>query len=114
MNRFNKKWKHHIKIKHLFEDETTPELVVKLCDELVKQLKPILDKYATSDDEDDIYYELELHVDNFEFLRSLADGSIEEKAWSEYGFDGDFEEEFNGYLSQLYDFADQDKLIWIG
>lgn len=109
-----KQWKHKIAIKHLFEDETTPELIVKLCSELIRQLNPILNHYSTSDDGDMIYYELELIIDNFDFLRELADGTIPEDKWSSYGFDGDFEEEFNGYLNELYDLGDSDKLIWIG
>lgn len=107
------KWKHKIRIKHLFEDKTTPELIVKLCAELEKQLKPINKIYETSDDGDYVYYQLEECIDNFEFLKHLADGTIPEIEWKDYGFDGDFEEEFNGYLSQLYDLADTDKFIWI-
>jgi len=76
-----KQWKHKIKIKHLFEDETSKELIVKLCNELLRQLNPILKKYETSDDGDTIFYELETLVDNFEFLKNLADGTIKSKNW---------------------------------
>ncbi len=106
-------WKHKIKIKHLFEDETTPELIVKLCDELIRQLDPILKGYETSDDGDDTYYELEAVIDNFEFLKGLADGITPMSDWKEYGFDGNFEKEFDEYMSELYDVANKGKLIWI-
>lgn len=109
-----KQWKHKIKIKHLFEDETSKELIVKLCNELLRQLNPILKIYETSDDGDTIFYELETCVDNFEFLKNLADGTIKSKNWDSYGFDGDFQEFFNDYLNQLYDLGDSNKLIWIG
>lgn len=107
------KWKHKIKIKHLFEENTTPELIITLCNELIRQLTPIMEKYGTSDDGDDIYYNLEMCVDNFEHLKNLANDSISKDTWAEYGFMGDFEEEFNDMLSLLYDVADENKLIWI-
>lgn len=105
-----KQWKHTIKIKHLFEDETTPELIVKLCNELERQLKSILKKH---ENDWQIYEELEICIDNFIFLRNLADGTIKEDEWYNFSFYGNFEDEFNGYFSQLYDLADTDKLIWI-
>lgn len=108
-------WKHKIKIKHLFTDDTTPELIITLCDELVRQLTPIKNKYESSDGEDDnfIYYELEDIIDNFLFLKELATNKIVESEWDEYSFDGDFESLFNEYLGSLYDLADYKKLIWI-
>ena len=109
-----KQWKHKIQIKHLFEDDTTPELIVKICLELKRQLEKINQKYETSEEGDYIFYELEAIIDNFDFLRQLANGTIPQSEWKDYSFDGDFEETFNGYLSELYDLADQDKLIWIG
>ena len=112
MKQENRLWQHKIKIKHLFESETTPELVIKICTELNTQLEKIKKKYENKND--GIYEELEINIDNFEFLKHLADGTIPEQDWADYSFYGDFEKEFNGYLSQLYDLADENKLIWIG
>lgn len=120
-------WKYKIEIKHLFSENTTPELVAELCTKLVKELTKILgtaDASNISEDSiDDFWFELEEVKDNFDFLRELADGSITESEWENYSFDGDFESWFNDYLEQLYDIADTkvtlkngeiNKLLWIG
>jgi hypothetical protein len=118
-------WKYTIKIKKHFEIITTPELIIKLCTILVKRLDSILEdsqKTLQDDSADDIYYELEESKDNFEFLLHLADGTIKEEEWDDYGFEGNFEKWFNDYLEQLYDISDtvvilkngeKNKLIWI-
>ena len=121
------KWKYKIEIKHLFKEETTAELIATICTELVNQLDVILNisqkSNITVESVDDFWYDLEEVKDNFDFLRQLADGSIEESEWDNYSFDGDFEEMFNGYLEQLYDIGDMritlkngniEKLLWIG
>ena len=121
------KWKYKIEIKHLFKENTTAGLVATICTELVNQLDVILNisqkSNITIESVDDFWYELEEVKDNFDFLRQLADGSIEESEWDNYSFDGDFEEMFNGYLEQLYDIGDMritlkngniEKLLWIG
>lgn len=114
-------WKHKIEIKSLFEDDTTPELIVKLCNSLAAQLNPILKKYETSNEEyaDSVYWDLELCVDNFDHLKRLADGTIKEEDWDDYSFKGDFEEMFNDYLEELYDLGDMyiepnTKFLWVG
>lgn len=118
-------WKYKIKIKEHFDKETTPELIIKLCTILVKKLDKILydsQKTLHEDSIDNIWYELEEIKDSFEFLLHLADGTIEESEWNNYGFLGDFEGWFNDYLEQLYDISDtviqlkngdKNKLLWI-
>lgn len=123
----NEKWLYKISIKHLFEDETTPELIDKICSLLVKQLTVVKEKLENSKIKEHIKdvltEELEVSIDNFDFLRRLAAKEIEVKDWQHYNFSGDFEEEFNGYLSQLYDLGDErvylengerHKFMWIG
>ena len=120
-------WKYKIEIKHLFSEDTTPELVTQLCAILVSKINKILDNSQNSniseDSIDEFWYELEEVKDNFDFLRQLADGSIEEDDWEDYSFDGDFESLFNSYLEQLYDIGDikislkngtKEKLLWVG
>ena len=121
------KWKYKIEIKHLFSEDTTPELILELCTKLARDLSKILETTDTSnitkDSIDDFWYELEECRDNFDFLRQLANGSINKSEWEDYSFDGDFESWFNDYLEQLYDVADTkitlkngdvEKLLWIG
>ena len=120
-------WKYKIRIKHLFEDETTPELTVKLCKALLVQLDKIKDRVEksnlTEDDKWHINSELEMIIDSFSFIKDLANGTIPKEDWDEYSFSGDFEGEFNGCLSGLYDLADErvltngdvsEKFMWIG
>lgn len=121
-------WRYKINIKNQFEDETTPELIITLCTSLVKQLNSIKTKLVESDriDEDDKYNfedKLSDEIGNWEHLMHLADGTIQKDRWCDYCFSGDFQYEFNGYLSQLYDLADErillknnisEKFIWIG
>lgn len=120
-------WRYEIKIKHLFSGSTTPDLTVELCTKLVRDLSKILETTDTSniskDSIDDFWYELEECRDNFDFLRKLADDSINKSEWEDYGFDGDYESWFNDYLEQLYDVADTritlkngevNKLLWVG
>ena len=120
-------WRYKIHIKHLFKDETTPELVAEICASLVYQLKHIKERVENSTDIDgDAFFicdELEMNTDNFDFLRKMATQEIPEDKWDDYSFNGDFEEEFNGYLNQLYDLGDErirlkngliEKFIWIG
>ena len=103
-------WKYTIKIKHLFEDDTTPVLVSTLCESLCKQLSDIKDKVKDSDiaedDKNTVLDTIEAVEDNFEFLNNLATESIPKTEWDDYNFYGDFEEEFNGYLTELYDLGD--------
>jgi len=119
-------WKYKINIKDEFEDTTTPSLIIKLCSSLEKQIAKILESSQKSniseESVDDFWYELEEVKDNFEFLKNLADGTIDEESWEEFEFDGSFELWFNDYLDQLYDVADtkitlkngtKEKLIWI-
>lgn len=120
-------WKYKIEIKHLFSEDTTPEIVAELCTILVSKLDKILEKSQKSniseDSIDEFWYELEEVKDNFDFLRQLADGSIKEEDWKDYSFEGDFESWFNDYLEQLYDIGDikimlkngtKEKLLWVG
>ncbi len=120
------KWRNTIKIKHLFQDHATPELVTELCKSLISQLHFIQKREAASNLTDDEKYnidtKLEESIDHFEFLRDLANGTIPESEWKDYDFDGDHEEMFNDYLTELYDIGDErvrtkqdilEKFIWI-
>ena len=119
-------WRYKINIKEHFQEETTPKLVATLCSFLIKDLTHILESSQksniTTQSVDDFWYELEGVKDNFIFLQHLADGTIPEDEWDDYEFTGDFKEEFNGYLEELYDIGDmritltngtQEKLIWV-
>jgi hypothetical protein len=119
-------WLYTIKIKHLFEDETTKELIIKLCTSLEKQLLKIVNSDSINkilNNEDNIV-ELRIIIDNFNFLKKLADGTIKNEDWWQFSFDGEFEEWFNEYLEQLFDLGDNvcylkhnelsSKFIWIG
>ncbi len=124
----NQNWKYKVTgVKTMFEDKTTPELIIKLCSHIVPQLTKIVTSVENSNiDEDEKYLhsnELEELADNFTFLKELADGTIKEEYWDDYSFEGDFEGWFNDYLSQLYDIGDYrvklkngdtQKFIWIG
>lgn len=118
-------WRNRILIKDDFEENTTPELIIKLCDKLIPQLNNIKEKELNSNlcEKDYVTTELFECIDNFEFLKSLANGNIPEDEWVDYNFYGDFEEWFNDYLDQLYDLGDKivkdnnnniEKFIWIG
>jgi len=120
------KWRNEIKVKHLFEDDVTPELVVTLCDTILVQLKKIQEKEAkrnlVEDSKNHIDSEIDELLGHFEFLRDLADGTIPEDEWNDYSFDGDYEQWFNDYMSQLYDLGDTrvlnasnvlEKFMWI-
>jgi hypothetical protein len=119
-------WRNTISIKNLFEDETTPELIVKLCDSLIIQLEKINKKESrsnlTADEKYNISSKIEDIVSNFQFLKELADGSIPENEWNNYDFDGDYKDLFNGYFSDVYDLGDervlttnniQEKFMWV-
>ena len=120
-------WRYKINIKHLFEDRTTPQLIVTLCNSLIPQLKVVnknVEK-ATLIDEDEKYYftdKLEEIVDDLEFLQQLADGSIKKAEWDNYGFEGDLEDKFNYSFNCIYDLGDtrillksniSEKFLWV-
>lgn len=120
------KWRNTIKVKHLFEDKVTPALIITLCDTILTQLKNIQEKESKNNLKDDV----KDHVDNeiedllghFEFLKDLATGKITKAEWDNYSFEGNYQEWFNDYFSQLYDLGDTrvlttnnvlEKFIWI-
>ena len=132
-------WRNKINIKHMFTDdkETPPELIIQLCDSLVKQLTRIKEKEEkgnlTEDYKSHIDNGLFEVIDHFEFLSNLANGAIPDSTsehkipkeeWDfNYGFDGNFQQWFNDYMDELYDLGDtrvdtinnvREKLIWIG
>lgn len=123
----NQNWKYEVTgVKELFEDETTPELIIKLCSHIIPQLTKIANSVENSNIDDGEKYlhsaELEELADNFAFLKELADGTIKKEDWDDYSFEGDFEGWFNDYLSQLYDIGDYrvrlkngdtQKFIWL-
>lgn len=80
-------WRYKIQIKHLFQDETAPELVAEICASLVHQLNHIKEKVEKSTDiASDVFYivdEIEMNADNFDFLRKLASGEIKKEDWIE-------------------------------
>lgn len=119
-------WKYKINIKGAFSHETSAEKIESLCGILCISLKAILDnsqKVLKEKSIDDVWYELELVKDNFEFLKQLCNGEIQESEWEDYNFDGDYKQIFNDYLEELYNVADAkitlkngeiNKFIWIG
>jgi len=127
------KWMYKINVKEFFEDETTPELVYKLSKILFTHLQKIKDSLESKSDYDEScneYYLVNNCADllmNFSFLMSLTgideNDKIDESEFEDYGFDGNFENIFNDYLSQLYDLGDyeftdkkgkQHRFIWVG
>lgn len=111
-----------------FEDlgGTTPEITIILCDRIISGLKKIKEKEEsenlTEDEKYNVDSKLEENIDNFEFLKHLCDGTIPESEFENYAYNGDHEEMFNDYLSQLYDLGDErvtnkqnvvEKFIWI-
>lgn len=55
-------------------------------------------------------------------VKHLADGTIPEEEFDDYEFNGNFQEMFNGYFTELYDLADEritlsnnviEKFLWI-
>lgn len=119
-------WKYNIQIKHLFEEKTTKKLIETLCKNLIFQLKKIekniLKSNLTNDEKEDKLNKISETIDHFDFLKDLSDGSIKEKEWEDYCFDGNFQNLFNDYLSELYDLGDErvmlnsgitEKFIWI-
>lgn len=122
------KWRNSIEIKDQFTDETTPEIIIRICQSLINQLEYFNKKEALATDlGDDEKYNIDNMltemIDHFSFVQNLADGTIAENTWHNYDFDGDFDELFNDYLSQLYDYADEriitvnnvsQKFLWIG
>ena len=108
-----KTWKHSVYIKHLFKTDTTPELIVKLCSELITQLSTILGKYETSDEDgaDIIYYDLEDIITEWENLR---DDALENFNLEDEFYNQELEDQFNSIMNDLYNLGDSNKLIWIG
>lgn len=119
-------WRHKIIIKEHFSEETSPELIVKLCELLIKQIDGIIFSEDHGNLNDDNKYEsislLEDLKSNLEFLKDLANGTIAESNWGDYEFAGDFENWFNGYMEELYNIGDNrvlrkdnvlEKFIWI-
>jgi hypothetical protein len=133
-SRVTNKWKFKIKIKYLLSNDDmtlpTPENKKKIANKssfVISELKTLLKRIEKSnikeDVKDRVLEELEMIIDNFDFLKKLADGTISEDTWHEYTFDGNFQEWFNDYLTQLYDLGDKrvittngniDKLLWVG
>jgi hypothetical protein len=104
-------WKNTIKLKHIItgEDLETNEQVITVVNAIVNILNTSKKRVTNSDN----IYEYEEIVDNFEFLKTLHDGTISENDWIDYSYEGEATEWFNDYLEQLYDFADSND-IWIG
>lgn len=96
----NNQWRHTIKIKDLFDEDTTHELVNQLCQSAITQLRKIQQiessrKDVLDDDEKEYYFsKIDELVDSFDCLTD-----------DEMDID-DLETEFNGVLSDLYDLGD--------
>lgn len=120
-------WKYKIDIKRHFEEEVTPESTEKTCNILISELNKtkvsVEGSNIIKDHKQCIHDGLEEIIDHFDFCKQLANGTIEEKDWDDYSFDGDFETMFNDYLEELYDLADMrvigtnnisKKFLWVG
>ncbi|MCZ2129209.1 MAG: hypothetical protein LC109_02970 [Bacteroidia bacterium] len=121
------KWRNVIVIKHLFQDKTTPELIIQLCDSILIQLKKIQEQEAKSNLTETEKWNIDSRIEdilgNFQFLKDFATGDIPQSEWEDYNFNGDYQEMFNGYLSELYDLGDErvmttkntlEKFLWVG
>jgi len=119
-------WRNRITVKHLFTDQTTPTIIIKLCDTLLSQLGRIKTREESSnlipDDKYHVDDKLDEAIDGFKFIKSLADGTIKKEDWSKYSFTGEFQDMFNGYFQELYDLGDTkvdttkgstEKFIWL-
>jgi len=120
------KWRNSMKVKYLFTDDSSPETIATLCTTIIGHLNRIKAKESksnlTEDSKHHVDNELDELIGHFEFLSDLATGKITEKEWGNYNFDGDFEQWFNDYMSQVYDLGDtkvlttgniQEKFMWI-
>lgn len=104
-------WKYNIKIKSHFTSQSDEMIVANLCQILIDKLSPICNNlYNSNFVQDEIDYfsnELEQIIDNFNFLKDLCDGTILEKDFDDFNYEGNYEEMFNGYLTELYDLCDK-------
>lgn len=118
------KWIFYVNLASVWDGDKSQSHIQNLCEILIRQLKQVDDKLDGLPFEqeviDDLGGQLFDIIDHFEFLRDLANGII--KKWDDYGFDGNFIEWFDGYLTELYDFGDQKpidkfnvrrKLLWV-
>jgi hypothetical protein len=121
-------WAFTMELKKHLSSDVSKENVLLLANVLVTKITRLIKDMGASkkydaDDVDQITSELEDSKSNFEHLATLCDGTIPKSDWSEFGFDGDFCQEFNYYLEDLYDIADNRildknktityKLLWI-
>jgi hypothetical protein len=120
------KWKYELVIKDQLTEDSEPEKIIELSNTLVRKLTKLKEKVEKSnlveDEIENLVEEFERIIDNFDFLKQLADGTIPEDDFDDYSFDGDLEALFNDYLGELYDFGDLkvlnkkneiEKFIWI-
>lgn len=120
-------WLHNIKVKDRFSETPTDKETISIAKYLkmrLERIKKIHEERSIIKDEDDRDYiigQLEEVIDGFEHVADLHE-NIKEKEWDNYGFDGNFTELFNEYMSMLYDLGDQrvivnpntsKKFIWI-
>jgi len=108
------RWKYRIAIKSILSDESTtsPEKAIQLSEwvkrELVK-IKNSVENNTRIDEYDKFSFtdELEMIIDNYDFLISLADGTIKKEDWDDCSFDGNYQNLFNEYLTMVYDLGDK-------
>ena len=108
----NNNWKYHIKIKDQFdtEDNNNPDKISKMCSLIIKQLSDLREQVNNSniieEEIDDIDMALEELIDHFGFVNEFCTGEIKKEEWSDFDFNGKYNDLFNDYLYELYNLAD--------
>lgn len=95
-------WRHKIRIKHLFEGESTHELIDRLCQHAVKEIKGVIEnEELRRDQKDDV--ERGYFISRLQNLESDFDVNI---GAGEDETVEDRQAQFNYMLSELYDVGD--------
>jgi hypothetical protein len=100
-----KPWKYKLSIKHLLTDEETPEAIANASLGIAKELKGVFPQWL---DWDSGGYDIDLET----MVDYFSNNDLEAVQYDlEQGYNP--LENFNGYLSDLYDWADYNR-VWLG
>lgn len=103
-------WQRKISITAFDKSDTSDENVGKVSLAFCKELGYILEKLPKN--REYLRCELKELKDNFGFIGFISKCDYGERA--EYGMENSYLcDDFNFYLNELYDIADDDKFIWI-
>jgi hypothetical protein len=117
-------WTYNITIKKYFTTKSDKNIISDLSQRLIDQITLIQNKLylLRDDDKDYMYFELMEIIEKFESVRDLCNGTIPEMKFDSFGYNENYEQLFNEYLTELYDLADNivhnknnvpNKFIWI-